>query len=89
MFYLFLFAHLVADFALQPFWLVLRKRHWDGLPDGHTRATVLELPARPVSDRTDRDQPGSMTELLSHRRVAGTAVAKRPLSDYAITGAGA
>lgn len=31
MFYLFLLAHLVADFALQPFWLVLRKRRWDGL----------------------------------------------------------
>jgi len=31
MFYLFLLAHLVADFALQPLWLVRRKRHWDGL----------------------------------------------------------
>lgn len=31
MVYLFLFAHLVADFALQPYWLVVRKRRWDGL----------------------------------------------------------
>jgi len=31
MLYLFLFAHLVADFALQPYWLVVRKRRWDGL----------------------------------------------------------
>lgn len=31
MFYLFLLAHLVADFLLQPFWLVQRKRYWDGL----------------------------------------------------------
>jgi hypothetical protein len=31
MFYLFLFAHLLADFALQPLWLVRRKRRWDGL----------------------------------------------------------
>lgn len=31
MFYLFLLAHLVADFALQPLWLVRRKRQWDGL----------------------------------------------------------
>lgn len=31
MFYLFLFAHLVADFVLQPYWLVRRKRQWDGL----------------------------------------------------------
>jgi hypothetical protein len=31
MFYLFLLAHLVADFVLQPYWLVVRKRRWDGL----------------------------------------------------------
>lgn len=31
MFYLFLLAHLVADFMLQPYWLVQRKRHWHGL----------------------------------------------------------
>lgn len=31
MFYLFLLAHLVADFVLQPFWLVVRKRYWYGL----------------------------------------------------------
>jgi len=31
MIYLFLLAHLVADFILQPYWLVVRKRRWDGL----------------------------------------------------------
>lgn len=31
MFYLFLLAHLVADFILQPLWLVQRKKRWDGL----------------------------------------------------------
>ncbi|NJM07209.1 DUF3307 domain-containing protein [Candidatus Gracilibacteria bacterium] len=31
MFVLFLLAHLVADFALQPLWLVQRKQRWDGL----------------------------------------------------------
>jgi hypothetical protein len=31
MFYLFLLAHLVANFMLQPYWLVQRKRRWDGL----------------------------------------------------------
>jgi hypothetical protein len=31
MFYLFLLAHLVADFILQPYWLVQRKQHLDGL----------------------------------------------------------
>jgi uncharacterized protein DUF3307 len=31
MIYLFLLAHLAADFILQPYWLVVRKRRWDGL----------------------------------------------------------
>lgn len=31
MLYLFLFAHLVADFVLQPYWLVVRKLYWYGL----------------------------------------------------------
>ncbi|KAB8142357.1 DUF3307 domain-containing protein [Chloroflexia bacterium SDU3-3] len=31
MFYYFFLAHLIADFALQPYWLVVRKRRWDGL----------------------------------------------------------
>lgn len=31
MFYLFLLAHLVADFVFQPYWLVVRKQRWDGL----------------------------------------------------------
>jgi hypothetical protein len=31
MLYLFLLAHLVADFVFQPYWLVMRKRQWDGL----------------------------------------------------------
>jgi hypothetical protein len=31
MFYIFLLAHLVADFVLQPYWLVVRKQRWDGL----------------------------------------------------------
>ncbi|NTW01588.1 MAG: DUF3307 domain-containing protein [Oscillochloris sp.] len=31
MVYLFIFAHLVADFVLQPLWLVRRKCRWDGL----------------------------------------------------------
>jgi hypothetical protein len=31
MVYLFILAHLVADFMLQPLWLVRRKQRWDGL----------------------------------------------------------
>jgi hypothetical protein len=46
MFYLFLLAHLVADFMLQPYWLVLRKRRWDGLliHGGVVLACMLLLP---------------------------------------------
>jgi hypothetical protein len=46
MFFLFLFAHLVADFVLQPFWLVLRKRFWSGLfiHVGIVLACMLALP---------------------------------------------
>ncbi len=31
MFYKLILAHLIADFCLQPRWLVIRKRQWDGL----------------------------------------------------------
>jgi hypothetical protein len=46
MFYLFLLAHLVADFMLQPYWLVERKRYWYGLTIhcGIVLACMLALP---------------------------------------------
>src|SRR6185503_16209413 len=46
MIYLFLLAHLVADFILQPYWLVLRKRRWSGLliHGGIVLACMLALP---------------------------------------------
>jgi hypothetical protein len=47
MFYLFLAAHLVADFALQPLWLVRRKRYWDGLLI-HTGLVLLCMLALPL-----------------------------------------
>jgi hypothetical protein len=51
MFYLFLLAHLVADFVLQPYWLVVRKRRWDGLllHGGIVLACMLALP---LADRS-------------------------------------
>jgi hypothetical protein len=51
MLYLFLLAHLVADFILQPYWLVQRKRRWDGLliHGGIVLACMLALP---LSDRS-------------------------------------
>jgi hypothetical protein len=62
---------------------VIDATHWDGLPDGHTRATVLEAaPLGAIARRGDHldappDQP------LPHRRRIDIAVAARPLSDYA------
>ncbi|HEX9374485.1 MAG TPA: DUF3307 domain-containing protein [Roseiflexaceae bacterium] len=50
MFYLFLLAHLVADFVLQPYWLVLRKRRWDGLLIHGGVVLVCMLPL-PLLDR--------------------------------------
>ena len=51
MFYLFLLAHLVADFVLQPYWLVVRKRRWDGLliHGGIVLACMLLLPLADAS----------------------------------------
>ncbi|HZM81554.1 MAG TPA: DDE-type integrase/transposase/recombinase, partial [Candidatus Limnocylindrales bacterium] len=59
---------------------VIDPAHWDGLPDGHTRATVVETaaPARP--DRPDQLEP--LAALLTGRH-ADLTVAARPLTDYA------
>jgi Protein of unknown function (DUF3307) len=51
MFYLFLLAHLVADFILQPYWLVVRKRRWDGLLL-HGAIVLVCMFALPLADRT-------------------------------------
>jgi transposase len=61
---------------------VIDESHWEGLPDGHTRATVIDPPRR---DRpaAAAGQPASLAGLLAHRRGAHVAVARRPLTDYA------
>jgi transposase len=61
---------------------VIDQTHWDGLPDGHTRAVVTESSTRPA---TVKLQPGAGLEPLSSllaRRHANITVAARPLSDY-------
>lgn len=62
---------------------VVETTHWDGLPDGHTRATILEsLPQGAIARYANHlDTPP--TEPLPHRRRINIAVAARPLSDYA------
>lgn len=68
---------------------VIDPAHYDGLPDGHTRATVIDLPRRREagSSHARADEPG--TALLSRRRLAAVEVATRPLSSYAAFEAGA
>jgi hypothetical protein len=56
--------------------------HWDGLPDGHTRATTVET-AGP--GRLDTPTPSAAEPLavVLNRRHANLIVAARPLADYA------
>lgn len=70
--------------------------HWDGLPDGHTRATTsTDVPAAGDAEVTDlqaaRDRRRSNKEgpgdLPGHvRRAMNVAVAARPLQHYAVAG---
>jgi hypothetical protein len=62
----------------------VQERHWDGLPDGHTRATVVELPHRDRKPPAPGQEPDTLAALLTHRRMADIQVARRPLADYAI-----
>lgn len=58
---------------------VIDPAHWDGLPDGHTRATVIGFPTRPEhrAGQVD-DGPAAITIPGSE-----VVVAVRPLADYA------
>lgn len=62
---------------------VVDPAHWDGLPDGHTRAVVVEPTARlllPAAPKTGME-PEPLSALLT-RRHADIEVASRPLTDY-------
>ena len=65
---------------------VVDAAHWDGLPDGHTRAVVVEPPARPASRPAVLPPAGSEglepLSCLLARRHADIDVATRPLTDY-------
>ncbi len=66
---------------------VINQSHWDGLPDGRGRATIVELDSRRPSQSNSGDSPSSpassLAGLLADRPGADTVVAVRPLSDYA------
>lgn len=62
---------------------VVEPAHWEGLPDGHTRAVDLTQPTRTTPSPTP--SPGVGLEPLSSllaRRHADIEVTARPLSDY-------
>ena len=55
--------------------------HWAGLPDGHTRATIVEPVGRSLFGSPAASAVEPLAALL-HRRHADTPVAARPLTDY-------
>ncbi|MBE7190649.1 MAG: integrase core domain protein [Jatrophihabitans endophyticus] len=65
---------------------VVDAEHWAGLPDGHTRATVIDFPApafardMPLACDADLDDDGAT---VAHQPGRDVVVAVRPLSDYA------
>ncbi len=64
---------------------VVDPAHWDGLPDGRTRATTLEPTGHrdPVEgDVAAANGAGTLAALLHRRAGAGVPVGRRPLADY-------
>jgi transposase len=60
---------------------VVDETHWDGLPDGHTRAvTTGDTPPQPR--RRDRPAGSPLQALLTRAAAAQVTVAARPLSVY-------
>lgn len=55
--------------------------HWDGLPDGHTRAVSTD-PADPLPAPRPSPEPADLTLLLSRRDRLATTVARRDLATY-------
>ena len=68
--------------AARSSWIV-DPTHWNGLPDGHTRSTIIEFPHRDRLAAAAVAEDTPLAGLLPHRRTAGVTVATRPLSDYA------
>jgi len=77
-----------ARSAVRGAW-VIDRAHWDGLPDGHTRSTVLDPPSRSVGQDpalVAGDAPNPLQALLIRSSAAATPVARRALSSYNTAG---
>jgi hypothetical protein len=67
---------------------VVDPSHWDGLPDGHTRATLVEPPGRQAEQPSaaagvrPAEDAGPLAALLIQHAAAATPVARRPLEFY-------
>jgi transposase len=61
---------------------VIDPAHWDGLPDGHTRATIVDPPDLPPAPAPAAGEPSPLAALLARKPAAATQVARRPLSTY-------
>jgi transposase len=62
---------------------VVDPTHWDGLPDGHTRATTVETGIAPRPPRPRRTPASdALSTLLIQHAAASVPVAHRPLAFY-------
>ncbi|MFF7250059.1 IS21 family transposase [Embleya sp. NPDC008237] len=62
---------------------VVDPRHWDGLPDGHTRSVTTGEPGpQPDAARPAEAAPGTLAALLNRAAAAQVVVGRRPLSVY-------
>src|SRR4051794_16834300 len=63
---------------------IVDETHWDGLPDGHTRAVTTGEPVHPlpVSRRQPGGGRGPLQDLLTRAPAAQVTVEARPLSVY-------
>jgi transposase len=62
--------------------LVADPAHWDGLPDGHTRAVTLDPPPEPAATDAESAEHDPLDGLLTSRPAAATPVARRSLAAY-------
>lgn len=72
---------------------VVDQAHWDGLPDGHTRAVTLDTPGpdHPGGSAAPSGAPtpaNPLAALLAANHAAATPVARRPLTDYQVAALG-